>query len=290
VSAADGELADLAIAALAADLPHERERRVFSTDFSVDEAILVKDAGWEPRRYVVGCSIYHVGWTFSTGTFGAGAGEITTVTQAMAAARRNAMHRLVVDSYAVGAEMIVGVRLAMHAARNHVQFTALGTAISPAGSPTGENRQRGNIATTDLSGQDFFLLDKAGYQPLGLVFGNCFYYVPPQWAATFGVRANVEVTAQSRALSDAREIAMKRLQDEALGLGAAGVVGVQVVERTHAVWSNAIEFLAVGTAVRPKRDASGRAGSHLSLDVQTVIDLEDDIVLTDPAALSGHGE
>lgn len=291
---ADLALADLAIAALAEELPPHRDRHVFSTDFSVDEAILVKKAGWEPRRYVVGCSIYHVGWTYTGGIFGPGAGEITTVTQAMAAARRSAVRRLTIDAETVGGQAIVGVRLTMHAARNHVQFTALGTAISRSDSadagPAERDRRRPSVATTDLSGQDFFLLDKAGYEPLGLVFGNCFYYVPPQWGVALGVRANVEVTSQSRALSDAREIAMTRLQDEALGMGAAGVVGVQVVERTHAIWSNSIEFMAVGTAVRPKRYSGGRAGSHIALDVRPVIDLEDDANLTDPGAITGHGE
>lgn len=284
-------LGDLALAALGEDLPAERDRQVFSTDFTVDEAILVKESGWEPRRFVVGCSVYHVGWTYLPGGFGTGqgrgGGEITTVTEAMSAARHHAIQRLAVDAQAVGGEAIVGVRLGMHAGSRHVEFTAMGTAIAPAGSVPGSSK-RATVATTDLSGQDFFLLDKAGYEPLGLVFGNCFYYVPTQWG-TMMSRANVEVTAQTQALSDAREIAMNRLQDEAIGLGAEGVVGVTVTEKSHAVWRGSIEFLAVGTAVRRKHDASGRPGAHLPLDVQKVIDLEDDVTLTDPGAITGHG-
>ncbi len=57
------------------------------------------------------------------------------------------------------------------------------------------------------------------------------------------------MTNYTQALYDARELAMERMQAEAVGLKAHGVVGAQIVERSHGWGSHVIEFFAVGTAV-----------------------------------------
>jgi len=55
----------------------------------------------------------------------------------------------------------------------------------------------------------------------------------------------------TQALYDARELAMERMQKEAEGLQAEGIVGVQLQERSHGWGSHVIEFFAVGTAIVP---------------------------------------
>ena len=57
------------------------------------------------------------------------------------------------------------------------------------------------------------------------------------------------MTNYTQALYDARELAMERMQAEAISLGAQGVVGTQISERSHGWGSHVIEFFAVGTAV-----------------------------------------
>ena len=57
------------------------------------------------------------------------------------------------------------------------------------------------------------------------------------------------MTNFTQALYDARELAMERMQAEAISLGAQGVVGTQINERSHGWGSHIIEFFAVGTAV-----------------------------------------
>jgi uncharacterized protein YbjQ (UPF0145 family) len=42
---------------------------------------------------------------------------------------------------------------------------------------------------------------------------------------------------------------MERMQQEAKALGAKGIVGANIHERSHAWGSHVIEFFAVGTAV-----------------------------------------
>jgi uncharacterized protein YbjQ (UPF0145 family) len=288
----DGRLADQAIACLAAPVaqapaaPRRRgdtapARAVYSSDLTVDEAILLAETGARPRRLVIGCSIYHVGWA-GTST-GYGEGELEGVTEAMRSARMLATRRLLADAQQAGGDVVVGVRLTIESYGRLAEFTAIGTAVARDGYPAG----RAAAVATDLSGQDFYLLDRAGYEPCGLVFGNCVYYAPPNWTASYSMN-NVELDAPTRAVTRARELAMARLQHEAEALQAIGVVGVTVSQRPHPFWRGAaIEFLAVGTAVRLKREA-GRAAEPRSFEIRPVVELEDAVVATDPGSITGH--
>jgi uncharacterized protein YbjQ (UPF0145 family) len=60
---------------------------------------------------------------------------------------------------------------------------------------------------------------------------------------------NVELPNFTQALYEARELAMTRMQDEAEALGASGIVGVRLEEKSHMWGSHTIEFLSLGTAV-----------------------------------------
>src|SRR5258708_19781386 len=102
-----------------------------------------------------------------------------------------------------------------------------------------------------LSGQDFWTLLRAGYRPVGMVMGNCVYHVARQgmgqWINRLG--RNVEMTNYTQALYDARELSMERMQNEAVSLKAEGVVGAQIVERSHGWGSHVISFFHVVPAV-----------------------------------------
>lgn len=228
--------------------------RLFTSDLTVNEFLLVKEAGFDPRGLVFGSSIYHIGlqkrsWNRNQ--------EVTGLTQAMYTARELAMSRMEAEADVLGADGVVGVRLdvkfyewGQHAA----EFVAVGTAVSSASGGswrTNENKP----FTSDLSGQDFWTLLQAGYAPLGLVLGTCVYHVAHQGigSALSRMGANAEMPNFTQALYDARELAMARMQEEAARLGAEGIVGVQLVERSHFWGSHVIEFLAIGTAVRPLR-------------------------------------
>src|SRR5262249_44496021 len=136
---------------------------------------------------------------------------------------------------------VVGVRLEQRGYQDSesvLEISALGTAASESGEP--QARGRGIAASaapflSNLSGQDFWTLRKAGYRPVGLVIGNCAYCQIPSWStlrATNGVMGgswqNQELSEYSDALYKARALAMGRLETEAGNLGAEGVVEVQV--------------------------------------------------------------
>lgn len=235
------------LSAMRSDATH---RGLFTSDLSVNEFLLVREAGFDPVGLVVGSSIYHIGYQWASWSQNQ---EMTVLTQAMYHARELAMTRMEEEANALGADGIVGVRLEVTRhewGESLAEFVAIGTAIR---SRSGQHfRNAHNMPfTSDLSGQDFWTLLRAGYRPVGMVMGNCVYHVSRQgigqWMNRMG--RNVEMTNYTQALYDARELSMERMQSEAVALQAQGVVGAQIVERNHGWGSHVIEFFAVGTAV-----------------------------------------
>src|SRR5215469_12078749 len=82
--------------------------RLFTSDLSTSEFLLVKEAGFDPGGLVVGSSIYHVGYQQSAFSQNQ---EMTVLTQDMYHARELAMTRMEEEAHALGADGIVGVRL-----------------------------------------------------------------------------------------------------------------------------------------------------------------------------------
>jgi uncharacterized protein YbjQ (UPF0145 family) len=225
-------------------------RGFFTSDLSVDEFLLVKQAGFEPLGLVLGSSIYHIGfqqamWNQSQ--------ELGVLTQAMYHARELAMTRMEEEADQLGADGIVGVRLDIGRyewGADLAEFIAVGTAVKHRGGEL-HRAPNGRPFTSDLSGQDFAKLLRAGYRPVGLVMGNCVYHVGRQGmlASLKQVGRNVEMPNYTQALYEARELAMERMQNEADELQAGGIVGARIVERSHGWGSHVIEFFAIGTGV-----------------------------------------
>jgi uncharacterized protein YbjQ (UPF0145 family) len=227
-------------------------RGFFTSDLSVNEFVLVKEAGFEPLGLVLGSSIYHIGfqqamWNQSM--------EMTVLTQAMYHARELAMTRMEEEADQLGADGIVGVRLTIGRydwGMDLAEFIAVGTAVKHRGGEL-HRAPGGRPFTSDLSGQDFSTLLRAGYRPVGLVMGNCVYHVARQgmMASLRQFGRNIEMSNFTQALYEARELAMGRMQSEAEALAAGGLVGVQLKEASHGWGSHVIEFFAVATAVVP---------------------------------------
>jgi uncharacterized protein YbjQ (UPF0145 family) len=232
---------------------------LFTSDLSVNEFLLVREAGFRPLSLVLGSSIYHVG--FQVGRWNKNQ-ELETLTQAMYHARELAMTRMEAEADVLGADGVVGVRLDIEFkefGNDLAEFVAVGTAVKGEEPPPTGDTWRNNTGkpfTSDLSGQDFWTLLEAGYAPLGMVMGSCVYHIAHQGMlkAMGNVGQNVEIPQFTEALYDARELAMSRMQAEAEVLGAEGVVGVQLLALPHRWGGHTTEFFAIGTAVRPLRD------------------------------------
>ncbi|MGI8505656.1 MAG: heavy metal-binding domain-containing protein [Solirubrobacteraceae bacterium] len=225
-------------------------RGFFTSDLSVNEFLLVKQSGFEPLGLVLGSSIYHIGfqqamWNQSQ--------EMAVLTQAMYHARELAMTRMEEEADQLGADGVVGVRLDIGRydwGADLAEFIAVGTAVKHAAGEL-HRAPNGRPFTSDMSGQDFATLLRAGYRPTGLVMGNCVYHVARQGmlASLKQVGRNVEMPNFTQALYEARELAMERMQNEADELQSEGIVGARIIERSHGWGSHVIEFFAIGTSV-----------------------------------------
>jgi uncharacterized protein YbjQ (UPF0145 family) len=323
-------------------LADQRARKFFTSDLSVSEFLLVKEAGFEPLGLVMGSSIYHVKPTIPQLNRGEPGCELVDVTKALYHARQLAMTRMEEEADELGADGIIGLRLEMNLAvdpnrvewrqfelwsewskhqgfprpvlpnlgqfnvrttsyfqgwaklamkqwttwcaqagwtpvpqppwmrptqqagyalgPNTCEFIAIGTAVRHLGGTSYRNAA-GKPFQSDLSGQDFWMLIRSGYRPVGFVMGNCVYYVPPKLLQAMG---SMELVRATHGLYDARELAIERLQDEAEALGATGIIGVTISEHAHSwrttPWNvgnaalqtgEVIELFTIGTAVVP---------------------------------------
>jgi uncharacterized protein YbjQ (UPF0145 family) len=254
--------------------------------------------GWLPHDLVVGSCVFEADTRSAAGSvdlLGAlfsgkplitpvPTGEIVALSEAVRAARSLAIERMRQQAARVRAEGVVGVRLSVehHLWRGGHQvakFIAVGTAM-------GFDREHGPVEirhapslllangapfTSDLSGQDFVALLRAGYRPVTVASGTCIYQLDLREMARYR-GYNAEITEYTRAFFDARETAMARLQHDLFSWwppghpdAPTGIVGMTVTEsahrpqlmgaRTTAVvpgsMSPIVEFTAVGTAIVP---------------------------------------
>lgn len=230
-----------------------KERGLFTSDLSVNEFLLIEQAGFRAAGMVVGSSIYHIGYQVASWSKNE---EMGVLTQAMYHARELAMERMQEEARELGADGIIGVRLKVkHMPWNNelAEFVAIGTAVYHKDGGDKYRAPGGLPFTSDLSGQDFWTLLNAGYRPVGMVMGNCVYHIAHQsfrqWFRSIG--RNVEMTNFTQGLYEAREFAMERMQHEAEVLQAKGIVGVDLHEGTYGWNTNVIEFFVVGTAIVP---------------------------------------
>ena len=228
-------------------------RALATTDLSVDELMLVHEAGFDPVGMVMGSSVYHLGFQWSSITQSQ---EMQVLTAAMYNARELAMSRMEAEAAALEADGVVGVDLDirfMNWGDAVGEFTAVGTAVRSRNGGTWR-QPNGLPFTSDLSGQAFWKLVRTGYRPLGLVLGNCVYHVGRQKMGMFGGWKNKEMDVYTQCLYEARELAMSRMQVEAEQLGAQVVVESRITHHQHIWESHVMEFFAIGTAATSLSD------------------------------------
>lgn len=226
----------------------------FTSDLSVDEFTVLNQAGFDPLGMVVGSSVYHIGlqptrWSQSQ--------ELTVLTQAMHDARELSLSRMAREAQVLGADGVVGTRVELQAyvGGEHIaEFISVGTAVRYRPAP-------GSLAlgpqklpfTSALTGQEMVKLWRLGFVPTHFAFGVCVYHVAHQSIrqALRQVGQNIEMPLYTQAIYEARERALGRVQAEAQQWGGTGLVGTRLQVLTHYWGEHAVEFLAVGTSIRP---------------------------------------
>jgi uncharacterized protein YbjQ (UPF0145 family) len=162
-------------------------------------------------------------------------GELSAITQSQIEARSKAIARMRKEAELLGASGVIGVKLVRRQSSfdfRTTEFTAIGTAVRVPNMPAGAE-----VFTSDLNGQEFWQLYRAGYMPKALVLGLCSFYVQTSWRTinqtsgglfSFGAFQNQEVEQYTRCFSEARETAMERLTMQMYEALADGTVGMTV--------------------------------------------------------------
>jgi uncharacterized protein YbjQ (UPF0145 family) len=242
--------------------------RIWTSDLSVDELLAAHAVSFEPVSQVFGSSIYHIAYDPTQFQYNQ-TDELSVFSSALYHARELAMGRMLEEAQTLGAHGVIGVRLEHREyewGTNLLEFTAIGTAVRLVG-------WKGKLPrpfTSDLSGEEFLKLLHAGYVPVAMAMGTVAYYVVTTWFIEQQLRAwnNIEITAFSGAVSDARNIAISRMAQDAHRVHADGIVGSDLTIRVEEVaatrqvynqWRNeyemenfedhVIEILAFGTAI-----------------------------------------
>jgi len=97
-----------------------------------------------------------------------------------------------------------------------------------------------------------FITGREVSEVLGLVRGNTIQakHIGKDMVAGFRNLVGGEIKEYTRMISEAREIALKRMEQKAEKLGADAVINIRFT--TSAVMASAAEILAYGTAVKLK--------------------------------------
>lgn len=205
-------------------------RKLFSSNLSVNEYLLARDAGCEPIAQVMGTSIYHIG---QIPDYKGKTAELTVISDGHREARRLALGRIFQEAQAVGADAVIGAhlreRMITMGSRGKggddggevIEFTVVGTAVRapylvhPPGVPI----------VTDLSGQDLWALAQEGWEPCAFLFEFCRYH---GWHVTGGMGSFGELDEALGVVEEARRIATSRMLAQAAQTGSEFVIGSDI--------------------------------------------------------------
>ncbi len=204
---------------------------IFTSDLAPEEAGLLRREGFRPIGMVTGSAMYHVGQAYASIYNDC---EVNVLSDAYNIATKLAVARMRQELKLINGHGVVGVRLNLvrhEWADKTVEVQVIGTAVEGPGIPPK------NPWLCDLSGQEWYMLHRAGYQPAGLVWGHCTWFVLTTYAdeMTKQTWSNVEMTHWSTALSSARHVALKHVRGQAKEQDATGVAGVKIVHRLDEV-------------------------------------------------------
>jgi uncharacterized protein YbjQ (UPF0145 family) len=103
-------------------LTEMRSKRLFTSDLSVNEFLLVKEAGFDPLGLVMGSSIYQIAPQLPSLSLDSAGCELEGMTRALYHARELAMNRMEQEAEALGADGVVGMRLTVSLASNPLRM------------------------------------------------------------------------------------------------------------------------------------------------------------------------
>jgi uncharacterized protein YbjQ (UPF0145 family) len=244
------QFADLPAAARAR-IASQRESGVAGSLLSAPAAAAIGGAGLAAAGEVFGCVAMNVGWTgsmgcgayssgfsgnlgFATGwtspvltTEGSGASAFGPYVTAYETAWHDAVHRMLLEAAALGAEGVVGVTVTRtHLSGSAWEFAALGTAVRVTDrSLVGHDPQR-RVWAADISAEDVAAAIHSGRRPAGIAFGLAVStkHEDQQLRIQRSSWSNTEVTGLTEVLHASRDAARNRVTASANRLGGGTLV------------------------------------------------------------------
>lgn len=205
---------------------------LFTSTLGVGEFALLSELECLPLGQVLGASVHRVGWQYLNADAQWGADvfcELDRVSHAWDQARRRAFDRLTQEAVLLGADVVVGVHLRRGEhdwARSTVDYVVSGTGLREPAQPASQP------VLTDLSGQEYWKLRRAGWAPAALVAATTVFFVSQstgtRWRRRLSAARNQEVNEYSRGFAAARDTAVRYLRSQAAAAGASGIVGVRL--------------------------------------------------------------
>jgi uncharacterized protein YbjQ (UPF0145 family) len=286
-----------------------RRSGTWGSALTSDEFAAIRSVGFEPAGQVLGAAVYNVGYTggyncpgaWGYGQFGmpartqtqvssrGGFGSFAPLVRTMYEARHKAIDRMTTECAELGGHGVVGVKLTIGAfPAGGLEFKAIGTAVRAPGVPPVSQWTGGGHKqpfTSDLSGQDFAKLIMKGWVPAGLALGISIGSRHDDWLTVGQTRwgsGNMEVTAYTELVNDARHDSRQQLEKDVIRLGGEGVViavmEMRVRERECPAMEgrrdHIVEATTIGTAIARFTRTERQAGTHgrtlaiMSLDPQ----------------------
>jgi uncharacterized protein YbjQ (UPF0145 family) len=228
----------------------------FTSDLTVDEHHAIRSVGFAPVGQVMGSCVYHIGYAGSwycgvqRGLFGSGVAQVSEASglrQALYEARERAMERMRQECAGLGGDGVVAVRLEIRPfSAGGTEFCAIGTAVRAAGGV-----RPPQPFLSDLSGQDFAKLLRAGWVPVNLALGLAVMVRHDDWRTQRQSAAwvSTEITGYTELVYAARAQAREYLAADCARHGGTGVV---------------VQSMTVRKGARPCSMGGGEQHDHLA--------------------------
>jgi len=233
----------------------------FTSSFDGQELYCAVDAGYTPISFVFGNVAYSIG--VGKGILGGfkslARGEVSQYSGIFNDTRKLALQRIIDEAKSVGANAVVGIRTEIlpFGLSGVQEMVMVGTAAqhpSAGGSIAGID-----VTTSDLTAEETWNLTKMGYMPMQLVLGTSVYSLGVVGGLIAGLKNLVkgEIKELTQMIYGAREESLKKLQQQAVEIGADDVLGIKTY--IYNLGNGLIEFLAIGTAVKKVQGLNTRS-------------------------------
>lgn len=221
---------------------------MFSSSGDAQELYCHMDAGYQPISFAFGNIAYSVG--LAGGILGTlktfSKGEIKEFSDVFNHTRHFALNRLLKNGYKNNANAVVGIRTNLMNFSGFYEMYMVGTAAYN----QNINIPKGDLVSSDLTGEELWSLTKLGYVPIKLLISTSVYSLGLIGGLKSVIKGFVkgEISDLTEMIYGAREEVFSRIEKEAMLIQADEVVGIKtyILE----IGSGLVEIFAIGTAVK----------------------------------------